>query len=102
MGWLVIVMSKALFENMNFLGTLFLIIGSVCPVFADTTPEISVEYLNSLTGPKVTWENATSTDSDVIFINGKYYKYTYHKPENYTEANLYHFVDINEISNQGL
>ncbi len=30
MGWLVIVMSKALFENMNFLGTLFLIIGGLC------------------------------------------------------------------------
>ena len=31
-----------------------------------TTPEINVDYLNSLTGPKVTWETATESDSDII------------------------------------
>ena len=70
--------------------------------FADTTtPEINVDYLNELTGPKVTWETATESDSDIVYINGAYYKYTYHKPDDYTETDtrLYPNRDENNINN---
>ena len=60
----------------------------VTPAFADTSaPEINTEYLNSLTGPKVTWEAADATGDDIIEINGNYYKYTYRMPDGYTEKN---------------
>ena len=61
---------------------------------SSTTPEINVDYLNELTGPKVTWETATESDPDIVYINGAYYKYTYHKPDDYTETNT--GIDIND------
>ncbi len=71
------------------------------PSFATTTtPEINVDYLNELTGPKVTWETATESDSDIVLINGAYYKYTYHKPDDYTETNtrLEGNMDENDVN----
>ena len=56
------------------------------PALAENSaPEINTEYLNALTGPKVTWESATESGSDTVLINGAYYKYTYNMPE--TEEN---------------
>ena len=64
-----------------------------------TTPKINVDYLNSLTGPKVTWETATESDSDIVLINGAYYKYTYNKPDDYTETSTKpsSYTNVNNI-----
>ena len=67
-----------------------------------TTPEINVNYLNSLTGPKVTWETATESDSDIVLINGAYYKYTYHKPDDYTETNTRLVKKLNDTDTQSV
>ena len=75
----------------------------VSPTFAEITPpEINVDYLNKLTGPKVTWETATESDSDIVLINGAYYKYTYHKPDDYAETNtrLDNNLDENNTNNK--
>ena len=53
---------------------------------AQTVPEINADYLNSLTGEKVTWEEVSTSGDDTVQIGDKYYKYTYHKPDNYTET----------------
>ncbi len=53
------------------------------PVMAATTLDVNTGYLNGLSGSKVTWEEADATGEDTVEINGKYYKYTYHKPDNY-------------------
>ena len=66
-----------------------LLSSSIVPLtFAETSvPEIDTQYLNNLTAPKVTWQKATDDDtgSDVVFIGGSYYKYTYNTPEDYNE-----------------
>lgn len=38
-----------------------------------------------MTGPRVTWEVANESGSYTVLINDTYYKYTYHKPNSYTE-----------------
>ena len=52
---------------------------------AQTTPTIDANYLNSLTGDKVTWEEVTASDEGAIEVAGKYYKATYHNIDNYEE-----------------
>lgn len=54
------------------------------PVWA--TVEVNTEYLSGLTGPKVTWEGVSTKGEDTVEIDGKYYKYTYHQPDDYTVA----------------
>ncbi|MBE6448780.1 MAG: hypothetical protein E7018_05750, partial [Alphaproteobacteria bacterium] len=44
---------------------------------------IDTAYLNSLTGAKVTWEEVASAGKDTIAIGDKFYKYTYHMPDDY-------------------
>ena len=44
---------------------------------AQTVPTINTDYLNSLTGEKITWEDATASDEDTVQIGDKFYKYTY-------------------------
>ena len=44
---------------------------------------IDTAYLNSLTGAKVTWEEVASAGEDTIAIGDKFYKYTYHMPDDY-------------------
>ena len=75
---------------------------------AQTVPEINANYLNGLTGDKVTWEEVTASGEDIVQIGDKYYKYTYSKPDNlatvdnlsqsyeYTDVstNVYHYSDI--------
>ncbi|MBP3545791.1 MAG: autotransporter outer membrane beta-barrel domain-containing protein, partial [Alphaproteobacteria bacterium] len=59
-----------------------------------TVPEINASYLNSITNPKIIWEEMPTLEDDTIIIDGertieisgKYYKYTYQKPENYAES----------------
>ena len=60
---------------------------------AQTVPEVNASYLNNLTGEKVTWKDASASDTDAVKIGDKYYKYEYHKPENYTETS--NFISIN-------
>ena len=76
-------------QSIKLFGTTLLLSAFiVIPAFAETTtPEINSEYLNSLTSPKVTWVEASSSDTDIVLINGAYYKYTYHQPDSYTETN---------------
>ena len=38
---------------------------------ATTTSEIDAEYLNNLTSPKVTWKEASSSETDTVKINDK-------------------------------
>ncbi|MBQ8785392.1 MAG: autotransporter domain-containing protein, partial [Alphaproteobacteria bacterium] len=78
---------------------------------AQTVPEINADYLNSLTGEKVTWQDASASGEDTVQIGDKYYKYTYSKPNNlatvdnlsqsyeYTDVstNVYHYSDIINI-----
>ncbi|MBP3546996.1 MAG: hypothetical protein J6K16_07730, partial [Alphaproteobacteria bacterium] len=52
---------------------------------AQTIPEINADYLNSLTGDKVTWEDASASEMGAMEIAGKYYKATYHNIDNYEE-----------------
>ena len=69
---------------------------------AQTVPTINTDYLNSLTGEKVTWEDASASGEDTIQIGNKYYKYTYHKPENYTETSerIDNTLEIKDITNK--
>ena len=54
------------------------------PAMAAEEKEITVDYLNSLTGPKVTWSE-TQGDYE-INLAGKTWYYDYNKPEGYTDA----------------
>ena len=73
----------------RFSTALFLSFLFITPSFADTTtPEVYTDYLNELTGPKVTWETATESDSDIVLINGAYYKYTYNSRDLATDYNF--------------
>ena len=56
------------------------------PAVAQTVPTINTDFLNSLTGEKVTWKDASASREDTVQIGDKFYKYTYHKPDNYTET----------------
>ena len=55
---------------------------------AQTVPEINASYLNSITNPKIIWEEMPTLEDDTVIIDGertieisgKYYKYTYQKP----------------------
>ena len=54
--------------------------------FANTnTPVINADYLNSLSSPKVTWEEVTASGENTVEIEGKYYRYTYNNVDNYEE-----------------
>ena len=55
---------------------------------------INADYLNSLTSAKVTWEEVASAGKDTIAIGDKFYKYTYHMPDGYTEANTALYDDL--------
>ncbi|MBR5482843.1 MAG: hypothetical protein IKV11_02135, partial [Alphaproteobacteria bacterium] len=55
---------------------------------AQTVPEVNADYLNSLTGEKVTWQEVTTSGEDTVEIGGKYYQYTYNKPEGYSETSI--------------
>ena len=64
----------------------------IYPSFAETTtPKISTDYLNELTGDNVTWNVATeeeiSAGTYIVFINGAYYKYTYNNSKGYDVTN---------------
>ena len=52
---------------------------------AQTVPTINTDFLNSLTGEKVTWKEVNASDEGAIDIAGKYYKATYHNIDNYEE-----------------
>ena len=54
------------------------------PATAAEEKEITVDYLNSLTGPKVTWSETEGNYQTEL--NGKVWYYDYHKPEGYTDA----------------
>ena len=54
------------------------------PTMAAEEKEITVDYLNSLTGPKVTWSESEGTYQ--INLAGKTWYYDYNKPEGYTDA----------------
>ena len=45
------------------------------------TPEVNVDYLNSLSSPNITWELSDDTEENTIEINGKYYKYIYNNTD---------------------
>ncbi len=64
-----------------FLGTTFL----TSPVLADDFT-VTSNYLNSLTAPKVTWSDDSSSGGTAVNINGQNFYYTYHRPDNYTES----------------
>ncbi|MBE6448902.1 MAG: hypothetical protein E7018_06385, partial [Alphaproteobacteria bacterium] len=57
-----------------------------CLVFSNAkadVPEINADYLDTLTGAKVTWEEVDAAGEDTIAIGDKFYKYTYHMPNGY-------------------
>ena len=69
---------------------------------AQTVPTIDANYLNGLTGEKVTWQEVTASGEDTVQIGDKYYKYTYHKPDNYTETseyvwNMSSYTDVTDV-----
>ena len=59
------------------------------PAVAQTVLEINANYLNSLTGDKVTWQEVSTSGEDTVEIGGKYYQYTYNKPEGYSETSTH-------------
>ncbi|MBQ8785772.1 MAG: hypothetical protein IJZ59_07020, partial [Alphaproteobacteria bacterium] len=69
------------------------------PAVTQTVPEINADYLNSLTGEKVTWEEETASREDTVQIGDKFYKYTYHKPSTYTETSTNVSTMISDITN---
>ena len=49
--------------------------------------DVSVDSLNNLTGPKISWSNeASETDTGSVTIGEQTFYYTYNKPDNYTET----------------
>ncbi|MBE6448982.1 MAG: hypothetical protein E7018_06800, partial [Alphaproteobacteria bacterium] len=70
-----------------------------CLVFSNVkadAPEINANYLDTLTGAKVTWEEVASAGEDTIAIGDKFYKYTYHMPNGYIETNTKLNNDLTE------
>ena len=55
---------------------------------ANAETEITAEYLNSVTqfNDRVVWEDATAAGGNTVQIGDKFYKYTYTKPSDYTNA----------------
>ncbi|MBQ8785741.1 MAG: hypothetical protein IJZ59_06865, partial [Alphaproteobacteria bacterium] len=56
---------------------------------AQTVPTINTDYLDSLTGEKVTWQDASASDTNAVQIGDKFYKYTYNNIGNYQTTSDY-------------
>ena len=71
-------------DGKHFRGMLLLSLFISYPLISHaSTSTIDTNVLNDLTAPKVEWEEVGEAGSDVVFINGKYYKYTYNQPTGY-------------------
>ena len=60
--------------------------GFTCIKKAPAQELFDAERLNQTTGPKVTWTETSASDENAVFLDGKYYKYQYNKPDNYVIA----------------
>ena len=51
--------------------------------------DVNVDYLNSLTGPKISWSDSEGTE---VTIGDKTFYYTYNMPDDYTETTTSVFI----------
>ena len=86
-----------------FLFSLALSTNLISSAVANTTnPEINVEYLNQLSGPKIVWNEASAADAAAILINGKYYKFSYDESKGYsTPFDNSSFIETKEAPQTG-
>ena len=95
-------MNKIILKNKLLATTAICAISMSTNSFATTSvPEINVDYLNSLTQPKITWQETEAPADDfgyeyegIIKLGNKYYTYEYHLPSDYTKATR---EDVNGI-----